>query len=224
MKAIKLSPIYETARILGATMVQEDGWMMPQSYSQAAAGLPNIGLMDQSNCGKILVHGSAGRRSVVALGIEPPEEIGQGVIAAGLAVYRLRADQIFISTSPSSSEAALEALQTSDVGDEQVTVTDVTHGRAQLRLVGPASAELLGRICPLDFHSTHFPNAFARQSSVANTTQLIIRDDLANGSLLSYVIIGARSLGIYLWNILLESGSDLGIRPLGSRDLIDSLS
>ena len=84
-----------------------------------------------------------------------------------------------------------------------VTVTDVTHGRAQLRLSGARAAELLSRLCALDFHPDHFPDGAARQTSVAKTTQLVIRDDVDGG--LSYSLIGARSLGGYLWRTILEA-------------------
>jgi sarcosine oxidase gamma subunit len=81
------------------------------------------------------------------------------------------------------------------------------------------SAELLGRLCALDFHPGQFPDSSARQTSVAKTTQLIIRDDLDDGRVLSYSVVGARSLGAYLWEAILDSGRDLDIRPLGAHDL-----
>jgi sarcosine oxidase gamma subunit len=44
----------------------------------------------------------------------------------------------------------------------------------------------------------------AWQTSVAKTTQLVIRDDLDDGQP-SYWLIGARSLAAYLWATLLEA-------------------
>lgn len=219
--ALKLSPVHEIALRGGATMAEEAGWLIPQSYEGVRVSTSRVGLIDESGFGKIMIHGRAGGQVAAVLGIEPPEAIGQGVFAGDTAVYRLRADQLFVSTPPGSETVALAAA---DTGGERVTITDVTHGRAQLRLVGPASAELLGRLCGLDLRADHFPDHTARQTSVAKTTQLIIRHDLVDhdlddGRLLSYSIIGARSLGAYLWETILDSGSDLGIRPLGTNDL-----
>jgi heterotetrameric sarcosine oxidase gamma subunit len=94
-----------------------------------------------------------------------------------------------------------------------ITVTDVTHGNAELWLIGPNSAELLSRLCGLDFHDSQFPNGTAKQSSLAKTTQLIIRRDL--GDVPTYALIGGRSLAAYLWQTILEAGQDWGIQPTG---------
>ena len=94
-------------------------------------------------------------------------------------------------------------------------MTDVTHGRAQFRLTGPGTVDLLSRLCALDFDDSRFPDGTARQTSVAKTTQLVIRDDLHEGTGPSYRLIGARSLAAYLWQTILEAGRDLGVRPLG---------
>lgn len=221
----KLSPIHNAALTLGASMIDESGWMMPRSYSRETDGLWGIGLIDQSNYGKIMIHGLAGGRSISNLSIEPPDHIGQGAIGGNVKIYRLRADQLIVITLPGDRKATLATLQLEwETGEEPVTITDMTHGCSQLRLLGPGSPELLARICSLDFASSTFPDTFARQTSVAKTTQLLIRDDLLDGALPSYLIIGPRSLGAYLWNTLLESGHDLGIRPIGTDDLSERTS
>ncbi|MCP5095608.1 MAG: hypothetical protein GY943_08660, partial [Chloroflexi bacterium] len=60
---------------------------------------------------------------------------------------------------------------------------------------------------------SEFPNGMAKQSSVAKTTQIIIRRDL--GNMPAYALIGGRSLAVYLWQTILEAGQDLGIQPVG---------
>ena len=100
----------------------------------------------------------------------------------------------------------LAALSSAGNGD-MMTVTDVTHGRAQLRLSGPRAAELLSHMCALDCHPDHFPDGTARQTSVAKTTQLAIRDDV--DGVLSYALVGARSLGAYLWATIQEAARGL---------------
>ena len=100
-----------------------------------------------------------------------------------------------------------------------ITVTDVTHGSAELWLIGPNSAELLSRLCGLDFHDSQFPSGTAKQSSVAKTTQLIIRRDL--GEQPAYALIGGRSLAAYLWQTIMEAGQDLDIQPVGNAVLAE---
>ena len=161
-------------------------------------------LADESHYGKLLIHGRAGGRAVAALGLSVPPKVGSSTGDSQLRAYVLRPDQLFISTAPGGEAAALTALLATPA-DEMLTVTDVTHGRAQLRLSGPRATEVLSRLCGLDIDDAHFPNGTALQTSVAKTTQLVIRDDLADGRP-SYRLIGARSLGAYLWATLLEAG------------------
>lgn len=201
MAAIKRTPIVEIAPA-GAPSVEFDGWLVA-----APVSLPGgLALADESHRGKIMIHGRAGERVVAALGLVAPAAVSQSTRAGGVAVYRLRADQLFVNTPP-GGEGVLLATPVGAGDGEMVTITDVTHGRAQLRLTGPRAAELLSRLCALDFHPEHFPDGAARQTSVAKTTQLVIRDDV--DGVLSYALVGARSLGAYLWTTIQEAARGL---------------
>ena len=191
MAAIKRTPIIESTPG-NAPPVEAAGWLVAAPVSLPAGLL----LADDSHRGKIMIHGRAGEQAVATLGMMAPAAAGQSARARDVAIYRLRPDQLFINTAPGGEAELLAALSSAGKGD-MVTVTDVTHGRAQLRLSGPRAAELLSHMCALDCHPDHFPDGTARQTSVAKTTQLVIRDDVDGA--LSYLLVGARSLGAYLW-------------------------
>ena len=202
MAAIKQTPIIESAPG-NAPPIEVAGWLIA-----APVSLPGrLVLADESHRGKVLIHGRAGEQAVATLGLAAPAAVGQSARAGDVAVYRLRADQLFINTAPGGEEGLLAALVGANSGDggDMMTVTDVTHGRAQLRLSGRRAAELLSHLCALDFHPDHFPNGAARQTSVAKTTQLVIRDDV--DGVLSYWLVGARSLGAYLWATIQEAAA-----------------
>lgn len=118
------------------------------------------------------------------------------------------------------------ALENNGVGEIKgggarfVTITDVTHGNAELRVVGPSASALLSKLCGLDFHAREFPNGAVKQSSLAKTVQIIARRDL--GELPAYSLIGARSLAAYLWETILRAGEEFGIAPIG-QDSIQTL-
>lgn len=196
-------------------MASASGWMVADSFPQYSNDKVTVWLQDLSASGKILIHGHGGHLSITALGLDAPAVIGEGAEAGNLSIYRLRNDQLFINTPAGEEANILSDLARANAGSERVTITDITHGRAQFQLFGPASAELLSRICALDFHPLRFVNRFSQQTSVAKTTQLVIRQDINEGKGLAYSLIGARSLGTYLWQSILESGQDLGIRPVG---------
>ncbi|MBP8949157.1 MAG: hypothetical protein KBG73_09955 [Candidatus Promineofilum sp.] len=201
MAAIKRTPIIESTPG-NAPPVEAAGWLVAAPVSLPAGLL----LADDSHRGKIMIHGRAGEQAVATLGIMAPAAAGQSARARDVAIYRLRPDQLFINTAPGGEAELLAALSSAGKGD-MVTVTDVTHGRAQLRLSGPRAAELLSHMCALDCHPDHFPDGTARQTSVAKTTQLAIRDDV--DGVLSYALVGARSLGAYLWATIQEAARGL---------------
>jgi heterotetrameric sarcosine oxidase gamma subunit len=148
----------------------------------------------------------------------PPVIIGRGAFVEPGYLYRLRRDLFFIQVPPGAEGEVLRRLmEVTQDRDETLTVTDVTHGRADLLLVGPGSPALLSRLCSLDFHWDQFPNLSAKQSSVAKSRQLILHRDL--GELPAYSLVGARSLAAYLWETILEAGYDLGILPMGQTAL-----
>ena len=142
--------------------------------------------------------------SGTALEGEPPP-LGNGSPIDGGSAYRLRPDLFFLSLPPSEERQMLEKLEAAARRSGHfVTATDITDGRFEFRLIGPDARELLGRFCALDFHPDSFPNHGARQTLVAKVPALVIRRDL--GGLPAFSLIGARSLGAYLWEVLVHGG------------------
>lgn len=94
-----------------------------------------------------------------------------------------------------------------------VTVTNLTHAWSEIRVLGTSASTLMSRVCGLDFADGAFPDGAAKQTSVARTTQLVIRRDIDD--LQAYSVLGARSLAVYIWDILMEAGADLRIGPVG---------
>lgn len=173
----------------------------------------HVALADVSDRGKIFVEGGTAE---AILPLASPLSIGEGVVKDGRAVFRLRQDQFFVSTEAEDTDTVTaELTESAQKAEGLVTVTDLTHGRSQLLVIGPKAGELLGRLCGLNFHSSQFPNLSARQSSVAKTRQLILRQDIEDYT--AYVLIGSRSLAAYLWQTILEAGRDLSIQPIGQQ-------
>ena len=81
--------------------------------------------------------------------------------------------------------------------------TDLTHGRAVLKLSGPAAAAILNAICGLDFHDTAFPNLHVQQTSAAKVKTLIARAD-ENGAPAYYLHV-PRPFGQYFWDTLRDA-------------------
>jgi heterotetrameric sarcosine oxidase gamma subunit len=218
MTPIKLSPLNPAAHHLGAKFVEMGGWSIAGTFSgveaEAAAARQSVGLADTSAHGKVLVEGVAAIEAVkAALGVAP-DSLGAGVKMEGGYVYRLRPDQLFVVTPPGGEAEMVTRLENA-VADRGafVTVTDLSQGLAEMRLIGPNSRGVLSKVCGLDFGAQAFPNLTAKQTSLAKTRQLLIRRDF--GSLPAFTFAGAQSLSAYVWEVVMEAGQEFGIVPIG---------
>ncbi|MBA3310681.1 MAG: hypothetical protein H0U28_11635 [Nocardioidaceae bacterium] len=92
---------------------------------------------------------------------------------------------------------------------ELVTVVDVTHGRALVRLSGARSADLLAKECGVDLADTTFPSGAGLRSAVAGLATDLVRDDKDGAR--SYLLHCERSSGQYLFDALTDAGAEFGI-------------
>jgi len=116
--------------------------------------------------------------------------------------------------------ARLEAVAAGRAGGELITVLDVTHGRALVRLTGPAAPDLLAKVCAIDLADHRTPNGTALRTSVAKLTTDLVRDD--QEAVPSYLLHCERSYGQYLFEALLDAGAEFGIEadgPLGRQSV-----
>jgi heterotetrameric sarcosine oxidase gamma subunit len=102
----------------------------------------------------------------------------------------------------------LEAVA-AGTGGEFITVLDMTHGRALIRLTGPSSAALLAKVCAIDLADHVTPDGTALRTSVAKLTTDLVRDDQAD--IPSYLLHCERSFGQYLFEALKDAGAEFAI-------------
>ena len=95
------------------------------------------------------------------------------------------------------------------ISGETVSVTDVSHGRALVRLTGQKAAQVLSAVCGIDLSDSVTPDGAAFRSSVAALATDVIRDDIAG--VRSYLLHCERSSGQYFFDALLSAGRGLGI-------------
>ena len=97
----------------------------------------------------------------------------------------------------------------SQVYGETVSVIDLTHGRALMRLTGARAAEVLAAVCGIDLSDAVTPDGAAFRTSVAAVATDVVRDDLAG--VRSYLLHCERSYGQYLFGALLDAGAEFGV-------------
>jgi heterotetrameric sarcosine oxidase gamma subunit len=180
------------------------GW----EVSGRQAGRP-LTLTDCTPLTKVLVRaapvGGAADELAVPFGRARRDAAGALVVGSGPGEWLLIA--------PPGQAKEVRARLEDLAGRGPVSVTDLTHGRALIRLTGQRAADVLAALCGIDLSNRVTPDGAAFRSSVAALATDVIRDDVAG--VRSYLLHCERSSGQYLFNALLSAGCDLGIEVDG---------
>lgn len=96
-----------------------------------------------------------------------------------------------------------------------VTVVDLTHGRALMRLTGHHAAGVLAKECAVDLSDRGCPDGRSLRTRIAGLAVDVVRDDRTRVP--SYLLHCERSSGQYLFDVLLEAGAEHGIDVDGFR-------
>jgi heterotetrameric sarcosine oxidase gamma subunit len=176
------------------------GWEV--SARRAGAGLR---IMDCTPLAKVLVLASVQGETALSLGVRfgcaARDEPGMLVVGSGPGEWLLLA-------APGTSKEVAGRVE--GVPDEGlVSVFDVTHGRALIRITGARTPDLLAKVCGIDLSEEVTPDGAAFRSSVAKLVTDVVRDDLDGER--SYLLHCERSSGQYLFDALLDAGDEFGI-------------
>lgn len=184
------------------------GWLVSARVSTAS-----FTLTDCTPMAKVHVRAAWNGQAARRLGV-PPGRATRTSYDGVRALVIGSAPGEWLVLGPPGEQRHLSALLTPPPSAELVTVADLTHGRALLRLTGVDTADLLARECSSDLDETARPHGTAWRTLVAGVVTDLVRDDTAGTP--SYLLHCDRSLGRYLAETLLDSGASLGIDVDGS--------
>ncbi len=159
------SPLHETHEQLGATMIESDGWFVPQSYGDllleyAAVREAGAGLIDLSSRGRLLVSGSEAVAFLNGLITNDMKTLlpntwmpaafpnVQGRLIASVRVLRL-ADEttpaFLLDTEATTHEAVLKNIQRFTLAGD-FHVVDISRETVQLSVQGNDSNRIVSEI------------------------------------------------------------------------------
>ena len=180
-----------------------EGWEV--SGRRVQAGLT---LTDCTPLAKVQVRGPIGGRAAAELAVPFGRAIRE---SGGTLVAGSGPGEWLLLAAPGQGPAL--AARMGDLAarcpGELVTATDVTHGRALVRLTGPRAAAVLAKVCGIDISEPITPDGAAFRTAVAAVATDVIRDD--TGGVPSYLLHCERSSGAYLFGELLAAGGEFGI-------------
>lgn len=226
----RLSALHAVHEKLGARFVSRAGWQVPQTYTssqdEAASIREGVGLADLSSRGKLLVRGEPSTILELlsdTLGVGPVEVGHTAPIAAESQadspwdrgyLARLVADEFILFTPPGAAmKIARQVKEKRAENDLFLTLVDGTSGLAGLAVVGPASREVLTKLCALPLNDRDFPNQRVAQGSLAKAHAIVVRNDVE--ALPAFELYVDRSLGEYVWTSIMDAGREFGIIPFG---------
>jgi heterotetrameric sarcosine oxidase gamma subunit len=197
------TPVARSAIRPAPPVAVRDGWEVSCRRSHAA-----LRLADHSPLAKVGVRarpdGSVAARLGVPHGRAQRDPNGTLVVGSGPGEWLLLA-------APGSVPDVVARVDGD--GDGLVSVLDLTHGRALVRLTGAAGDQLLAKVCAIDLSDRRTPNGTAFRSSVAKLVTDVVRDDVEGTR--SYLLHCERSSGQYLFDALLDAGRELDVEPEG---------
>jgi sarcosine oxidase, subunit gamma len=181
----------------------EAGWEV--SGQRSDAGLT---ITDCTPLAKVALRGPGNGALAALLGVpfgQAARDEGSLLVGSGPGEWLVLAPP---GAAPQLAER-LEAAAARSAPGEFVTVIDLTHGRALVRLTGRQSAQLLAKLCAVDLADDMTPDGAAFRSSVAGVATDVIRDDRDGTP--SYLLHCERSSGRYLFGTLVSAGEPAGI-------------
>jgi sarcosine oxidase subunit alpha len=183
----------------------------PISARPAPAGTGALTITDLSAMAKVQVrapHDGAVAAALAPFGRAARDGSGALVIGSGPGEW-------LVIDAPGTQDALLARLEEHAgvpdefVAKEFVTVVDLSHGRALVRLHGRRSADLLAKVCGIHLADDVVPDGAALRTSVAKLVTDIVREDA--GGIPGYLLHCERSSGQYLVDALLDAGAEFGI-------------
>jgi heterotetrameric sarcosine oxidase gamma subunit len=184
-----------------------EGWEVSGHRASGA-----LTVSDRTPWAKVLVHAAeAGPyASTTAAGFGRAARIDGGVVEIGCGVGQ------WLALGPIGSAGDLMARAAARTDAELVSIIDLTHARALVRLSGGHAAAVLAKLCGIDLADDVTPNLAAFRSLVANVATDVVRDDV--GGVRSYLLHCERASGQYLFDVLIDAGAEYGLEVAGFVD------
>lgn len=237
---VRLTPLHDLHRALGAVFVDSDRWQRPRYYPRPGEGLREayvreaaqvrrtVGITDVSTLGKIEVFGPGAAELLSDLYVNRVEATPPGRARYGVmlredgfvfddgTVTRLAPDRLFLTTSTAHAAAVLRHLEyhAQVVRPElRVQITDVTERWAAVAVAGPESRALLEAALGIRLPPAELPFMGALRTEISGVEARILRVSFSGE--LAFELYVAADFGTEIGERLLDVGGRFGVVPYG---------
>ena len=182
--------------------VSELEFASPVQIGPLAAPDGGLTLADAGSTTKILVRAGSDTAAATALAV-PYGQSRQG--DDGILICGSRPDEWTLYAPAGQSAQVTASVPTGGF----VTVIDLTHGRAMIRMSGRSSVSALAKVCNIDLADDMVPAGAVFSAAVAGVSCDLVREDRDGQR--SYLLTCERSFGRYLFVALADAGIEFGI-------------
>jgi len=227
------TPLFETHKKLGGKVIDFAGWLLPVAYSNISEEHNTVrnacGLFDVSHMGEIRIKGKDAEKLVqktVSRDISK-QEIGQvkltvmcnaqGGIIDDLTVYKLGEEEFYLVVNAGTTQRDFEWLKEQGQGME-IELFDESKKTAKIDVQGPQAQQVLQKLTETSLNEIKFYHF--KETKVDGINCIVSRSGYTGEDGFElYFDAGKAEL---LWNKLLETGKEKGIKPcgLGCRDTL----
>lgn len=160
-----------------------------------------LALVDESSTTKLLVLADTESSAARELGVR----FGSGRRSDHVLVCGVRPNEWLVIGPPDGCSRLVDSLDR----EGHVSVVDLTHSRALIRIAGVAAASALEKVCSVDWSDHMTPDGAVVSASIAKVTCDIIRDDFEG--VRSYLVACDRSYGQYLYDALVDATQEFSL-------------
>ncbi len=241
---LRRTPMHAWHDAHGADWEPVGQWRRPFTYRRAgesrdeavnrevANARTNIGLLDASTLGKILVRGPDAARFMDMLYTNMMSTLKPGRCRYGLmcnengflmddgVVARLDDDSFLVHTTTGGADHIhgwMEDWLQCEWWDWQVHTVNLTEQFAQIAVVGPKSRQLLERLGGMDLGRDALSFMGWTEGRLGGFDARVFRISFSGE--LSFEVAVPASQGAALWDRLMTDGADLGVMPYGTEAL-----
>lgn len=231
---VRYSPMQPWHEAHGATPLVAGQWIRPDHYGDPGAEVRNVrsavGLIDVTPLGKLDLRGPDVALLLNQLYVNKWSKLEVGSVRYGVmcaedgvvlddgVTGRLGPEHYLMTTTSSGAESVWEWVESwlqTEHPEWRVHVTPMTSAFASVNIAGPRARELLSRVVDdVGLDPEDFPYMRVRPGRLAGVENCFMWRIGFTGEL-SYEIHVPASYGLYVWEVLMERGADLGVAPFG---------
>jgi aminomethyltransferase len=230
---VKVTPLNNIHKQLGAKLINFGGWEMPVQYEGIIAEHQNVrksvGIFDVSHMGEIIIKGPKAKETVQNLvtndisniipgkAIYSPMCYDNGGTVDDLLIYPFAPDEFYLVVNAANTDKDHEWIKAH--ADEGSTVTNISNETAQVAVQGPKSADTINKIANIDVNTIGF-FCFNQNARIGETKVIISRTGYTGED--GFEIYAPSKNIEMIWDMIMEAGREFNIKPigLGARDTL----